>query len=211
MNEDQKKPQDSKQEEINIPNPFEIWKKVYFSTEDAISSSVREAITTQSFARVIDSMLDTYLIHYKTLTEINNKYLEHSPFPSKKDVARVAELVISLEDKVDKIENGLIVQLSQIVNNLSSLLDNLGQNDYPDLVSQVVSGIDIAHQNTNQIVQLTNRIESLEKAVSRLEGTQKEINKLLKAQAKAQAKTEAKTSTKKPVQKKETAEKLPQE
>ncbi|NSW92930.1 MAG: hypothetical protein HPY74_20200 [Firmicutes bacterium] len=118
--------EENKQQEMKIPNPFEIWKKMYFATEEAISSTVREAIATQSFARMIDSMLENYLVFHKLYTETTEKWAEAFPFATKQDVARVAEIVVALEDKIDKIDL-MLQEKNQSLNEIRTAITNLGK------------------------------------------------------------------------------------
>lgn len=153
-------------EEIQIPNPFEIWKKVYFATEDAITNSVKEAIGTRTYAAVIDSILDNYLTQHKLMSEYNARNLEQTPFPSKNDVARVAELVISLEDKIDLIETGLLEQTGRVVRSLSVLSDGYSQT----------------RELAPSIQDLTSRVDKLEQSIGRIESMLKDMNGNGKAQ-----------------------------
>jgi polyhydroxyalkanoic acid synthase PhaR subunit len=113
----------TREEEMKFPNPYEIWKKMYFAAEDALSATVRESIKTQSFARMIDAMLDNYLTFHKLYTETTNKWAEAFPFATKYDVARVAELVVGLEEKVDNIELNFLEQMSRLANSLGKIAD----------------------------------------------------------------------------------------
>jgi len=113
----------TREEEMKFPNPYEIWKKMYFAAEDALSATVRESIKTQSFARMIDAMLDNYLTFLKLYTETTNKWAEAFPFATKYDVARVAELVVGLEEKVDNIELNFLEQMSRLANSLGKIAD----------------------------------------------------------------------------------------
>ncbi len=53
------------------------------------------------------SVLDLNLFYQKALNDTTKNYLEQVNVPTKEDIARVATLVINLENKVDNIEEFL--------------------------------------------------------------------------------------------------------
>lgn len=179
MSTTEEKDLEREQAEITLPNPFEIWKKMYFAAEDAVAASVRDSIKTRSFAVMIDSMLDAYLLNHKMITEINQKYLEKSPFPSKADVARVAELVISMEDKIDNIETMFITQLSRIVQAISTISDRVNQLDNQTASRQFNKLAIAVDKSTAQNKALSERVENLEQSVARLEQSLNELKSML--------------------------------
>ncbi|MGE5398068.1 MAG: hypothetical protein ACM3MK_11130 [Chitinophagales bacterium] len=158
--------ENQRQDDLNVPNPYEVWKKMYFAAEDAAAATVREAIKTKGFAQTIDSMLDNYLLQHKLFTDSSNKLLDKSPFPSKADVARVAELVISIEDKIDRIETGFITQLSRMVQNTSIMSEMINGLKNPSEMLELKTSV----QNSEAVLtSLINRVEQLEQSINRLE------------------------------------------
>ncbi|MGE5422469.1 MAG: hypothetical protein ACM3QW_04335 [Ignavibacteriales bacterium] len=155
-------------EEMTIPNPFELWKKFYVATEDAMSTTVKESISTQTYAQMVDGILNQYLVAHKLFSEANTKNLENSPLPSKFDVARVAELVVSLEDKLDQIESGLITQLIRIVQHMNQFSEKLDRLQSGMDKQQGVAGslADSSHGVIQEITGLTDRMDRLETAVN---------------------------------------------
>lgn len=198
-------PEQHEKDEFNVPNPFELWKKFYFAAEDALSTTVKDAISTQTYAQAIDTILNNYLVAHKMFSEANTKNLEHSPLPSKYDVARVAELVVSLEDKLDQIEGGLITQLIRVVQNISAMSDRISYiNERTTNIDQQIAHINdrITHIEDGMTAQLQDvrvqpaaihdqdleqvvkHINDLDQRVKSMESTLKEISKSLKAMAK---------------------------
>lgn len=171
-------PRDENQQDIVIPNPYEIWKKMYFATEDATAASVRESIKTKGFAQALDTMLEAYLMNHKMMSDANKKYLEQSPFPSKADVARVAELVIGLEDKIDVLETGFVMQLSRGLKYLSIIAETMSNSDNKEISSQLTSMTKSIDQLSKKN-DLPKRVEALEKAVGGVEKKLDQINQSL--------------------------------
>jgi polyhydroxyalkanoic acid synthase PhaR subunit len=101
-------------ENIFFPDFIELWKKVYFKTEESYANISKEFISSNSFVQMLDQIRDQYLSNYKLSTQNLDKYFEINPIASKKDIARVAELVIALEDKLDNLD-------FQFADNLNSM------------------------------------------------------------------------------------------
>lgn len=167
-------PSDNKKnykEEIHIPDFTEAWKEIYFKTEAAWAEAFKELISTQTFVTMINKTLDQNLSNEKVNRQIMDKYMEMSPVPSKKDIARVAELVISLEEKID----GLEFQFSRL---MSSMADSL------------IKIVD--HQ-----AEVKGELESLRKDFTKLEKQIDTLNKKAKNAEKEAKATKKKTTPKK--------------
>lgn len=108
----------NQKEEINVPDFTELWKEIYFNTEAAWAEIFKELISTQAFVSFLNKSLESNLAYEKITRQTVDKYMEMSPVPSKKDIARVAELVISLEEKIDGIE----FQFNHTISNMADSL-----------------------------------------------------------------------------------------
>ncbi len=103
MIEDAKKvkPEDFMEELYRTIGRLEINRDMYAKAEEAWEQALKEMITSQTFLQILNPIRD-----YQRASEIINqqsvdKYLGKYPLPSEKDITRVAELIISLESKVD--------------------------------------------------------------------------------------------------------------
>lgn len=106
------------QDEVLMPDLASLWKELYFKTEAAWAAAFKDFVSTDTFVNMMSSTLDQYLAFEKIKRQNYEKYFELNPMASKKDIARVAELIISLEEKVDNLE-------FELVDNLRSMLDSL--------------------------------------------------------------------------------------
>lgn len=111
------------QEKISIPDFSELWKELYFKTESAWAEAFREFISTKTFVNMMDNMLAQHLFNEKITRQNLERYFEATPMPSKKDIARVAELVISLEEKIDSLEIKSIQALQSMAESLIKMVD----------------------------------------------------------------------------------------
>ncbi|MDD4775795.1 MAG: hypothetical protein PHG75_04740 [Syntrophomonas sp.] len=115
--------------QVIMLDPYKLWKKIYFSNEQVWTSAYRDFIKTDVFANSIDLILNTYLQYLRFQNDIVDRLMEESPLASKRDVARVAELVVSLENKVDGIELDVDEKLEDLDSNVCSVRDTANQED----------------------------------------------------------------------------------
>ncbi len=116
-----KKAKEDKQKEIL--DFAEAWKKMYFETENNLAKAVDEYVAGDSFTAFLEKMGAEYLALYKTNNQNMERFFANSPVPTKKDVARVAELVINIEEKVDNLDMGVSVGLNSLAASIMKLVD----------------------------------------------------------------------------------------
>ena len=109
-------------EKFFVPDYSELWKEWYFRMEDIWAEAFREFITTKSFVNMMNSTLEQYLFNEKLSRQNMDRFLESSPFPTKNDVARVAELAVSLEEKIDNLEFNVLSSLESMADSLLKLV-----------------------------------------------------------------------------------------
>jgi len=112
-----------KQEYVKVPDMVGLWKEMYFAAEESWANTTKELITTQNFVSMLDYMRDQYLSYHKVTEQNLDKYFQVNPIPSKKDISRVAELVIGLEDKIDDLDSQFSDSIGRIVSSLIKLVD----------------------------------------------------------------------------------------
>lgn len=123
MNNNDTNTSPNKNESAKMPDLLDFWKDVYFRSEQNLGNAIKEYLTNQSFIDMLDQMRSSFLPYYKIANQSLDKYLEINPVPSKKDIARVAELVISLEDKTDNIELRFSADLAAMAEKLQEIAD----------------------------------------------------------------------------------------
>jgi polyhydroxyalkanoic acid synthase PhaR subunit len=109
-------------DENRIPDLAELWKEMYFKAESSWSDAFREYLGTKHFVSLLNSTLENYLSGEKVVRENLDKYMEVNPLASKKDIARVAELVISLEDKLDNLEDQFLHNMNNLASGLLKMV-----------------------------------------------------------------------------------------
>src|SRR5919202_1314020 len=68
------------------PDPFELWRQIYETNERA---------------------WNTVLSAQKTVRDNMRLYLEQINLPTREDIARLGELIVALEEKVDQLDDRL--------------------------------------------------------------------------------------------------------
>jgi len=88
-------------------DPFTFFQKWYEATSETWARVVDDLLSSEKFLESASPFLEIYANFVKTLHRANEEYFSNLQLPTRSDVARVAGLVITLEEKVDKIEDAL--------------------------------------------------------------------------------------------------------
>lgn len=101
----------------------DAWKKMYYENEAVLASSMDEYVAGQSFTDLLEQMGSQYMTAYKVTTQNTDKFFANSPLATKKDIARVCELVIAVEEKVDNLESNFNGNMASLASSLMRLVD----------------------------------------------------------------------------------------
>ena len=86
---------------------FELWRQLYDANERAWSSALEQAMGSTEFSESSGKLLETMLAAQKSVRENMRTYLETMNVPTREDIARLGELVVGLEEKVDQVVDRL--------------------------------------------------------------------------------------------------------
>jgi len=138
-------------DQVSVPDFSELWKELYFKNEAIWAEAFKNYLSTKSFVNMMDTTLDQHLTLEKMTRQNLDKFFETTPVPSKQDVARVGELVISLEEKIDTIE-------FQLLNNFQSMADSLiKMADYQEDIKKQLAAMG------KELKTMGSRLDKLEK------------------------------------------------
>jgi polyhydroxyalkanoic acid synthase PhaR subunit len=128
-------------------DPFTFFKQWYEATNETWSTLVGNIIGSENFMEVSSEFLKSYASFYAALRRANEEYFRNLQLPTRSDIARVAELVINLEDKVDRIDS-----------TLEDFEDGAGSNlsHFPSMLQK--------------LEHVEQRVQSLEKRLGQVEG-----------------------------------------
>jgi polyhydroxyalkanoic acid synthase PhaR subunit len=168
--------------EIDSRDPVTFFKQWYEATNKMWAQLVGDVMNSERFLEANRQFIESYTNAVKASNRINEEIYQHMQFPTRSDIARVAVLVVSLEEKVDKIEDafenfeesyaqvakseaveGLAERLERVESQLNRLLT------FEDGYAQVAKG------------------EAVEGLARRLEQVEGQLSKLLASMEKLEA------------------------
>src|SRR5438445_12057631 len=88
-------------------DPFELWRQIYETNERAWNAVLERTVNNPAFAESSGKILETFLSAQKTVRDNMRSYLEQINLPTREDIARLGELIVSLEEKVDQLDDRL--------------------------------------------------------------------------------------------------------
>ncbi len=88
-------------------DPFELWKQLYEANERAWGSALEAATATPAFAESQGKLLETFVAAQKVVRDNTRAYLEMINVPTREDIARLGELIVGLEEKIDQLDDRL--------------------------------------------------------------------------------------------------------
>lgn len=86
---------------------FTMFREWYEATSETWAEMVNGTIGTEQFIESASPFLESYANFYKTTRRANEEYFKNLQLPTRSDIARVAELIVNLEEKVDGMEDDL--------------------------------------------------------------------------------------------------------
>jgi polyhydroxyalkanoic acid synthase PhaR subunit len=89
------------------PDPFELWRQIYDTNERAWNAVLERTVNNPAFAESSGKILETFLSAQKTVRDNMRMYLEQVNLPTREDISRLGELIVSLEEKVDQLDDRL--------------------------------------------------------------------------------------------------------
>ena len=88
-------------------DPFELWRQIYETNERAWNAVLERTVSNPAFAESSAKILETFLSAQKTVRDNMRSYLEQINLPTREDIARLGELIVALEEKVDQLDDRL--------------------------------------------------------------------------------------------------------
>jgi polyhydroxyalkanoic acid synthase PhaR subunit len=97
----------SEEQDQAATDPFALWKQWYEQNEKAWGRSVAQATGTEAFAEMQGKLLESFLAFQKTVRDASRAQLEALGLPTRDDIARLGEIVLGLEEKIDQLADRL--------------------------------------------------------------------------------------------------------
>lgn len=84
-------------------DPFTLWRQLYEVSERAFAGVIERAMGTSRFARVNGKVMELILASQRLTRDSTRMMMTAMNLPTREDLARLGELVIQLEEKVDQV------------------------------------------------------------------------------------------------------------
>jgi len=88
-------------------DPFVLWRQWYEANQNAWGKGVADATGTEAFAEMQGKMLESLVAFQKTMRDMSRAGLEALDLPTREDIARLGEIVLGLEEKIDQLPDRL--------------------------------------------------------------------------------------------------------
>ncbi len=82
---------------------YALWRQLYEANEKVWSQATGEFMESPAFAQWQGRMLETFLAFQKTWKDSATAQLQAANIPTRDDIARLGELILGLEEKVDQL------------------------------------------------------------------------------------------------------------
>jgi hypothetical protein len=147
-------------------DPFTFFKEWYDTTSGTWAEVVDDMLSSEKFVESASPFLEVYATFVKTLRRANEEYFKNLQIPTRSDITRVAEMVVTLEEKVDDIEDAVedmatrevITGLDERLEPVENKLDALSTG----LEKQTAAG------TAEVVVKLTRRMDEVESKLDRV-------------------------------------------
>lgn len=194
--------------EIQYADPFTFFREWYNATSETWSKLVEDYIGSEQFMETSTPLLESYASFFKTFRRANEEFFQNLQLPTRSDIARIAELVIALEEKVDQLDDtldnsqsndvareavtGIHGQLHALENKLNELPATLAQHTAVESLNQRLERVEGKIDALSPALQQNN---SVEKLAQRLDTVESKLDSLLTALEKLSRQKTANTAS----------------
>ncbi len=180
-----------------IPSdPFTFFKQWYDAASETWAEAVGSVIGTEQFMEGVRQFIESYTSSTRTFRRASEEYFRTLQLPTRSDIARVAELVVNLEEKVDRIEDAVEefedgqvhMAKSEEVATIEERLEEVeGKlNTFPTIL-----------KSAEEVENLAKRLDQLEGKVDKVLSVLTKIDAMERAQASKPANLAPRKTTKK--------------
>jgi len=130
------------------------------------SKVVGDIIGTEKFVEAAGHFLESYTSFYRTVRRSSEEYFRNLQLPTRSDLARVAELVVNLEVKVDSVEDAFedFKEGQQgVIKEIGSVLD-----ERLDQVENKLEVLPVALERIEELKGLSTRLDQVENKLDRV-------------------------------------------
>ena len=164
--------------------PFTLFKQWYDASRETWAKVVGDIVGNEKFIEDASRLLESYTSYYTATRRANEDYFRNLQLPTRSDLARVAEIIIALEEKVDRLDDAL-----------DDIEDGKSQVATKDVIRELEGRLSNIEKKLDSISSVLEKLETIEKLAKSAEGIEKKLDQLIDAVAKNETRNSS-TSTK---------------
>jgi plasmid maintenance system antidote protein VapI len=123
------------------PDPFTFLQQWYDAASKTWEQASGNILGREQFMKAASEFLEQYARFFTTLRQNNEEYLKNILLPTRSDLTGIAELIVALEEKVDRVDDAML-NLQQKVDHVDGSLQSLQKDDLLQSLQQKVDHID---------------------------------------------------------------------
>ena len=171
--------------EGTIPaDPFTLFKQWYDGASETWSKAVGEIIGSERFMQMASQFLESYTSFARTFHRASEEYFSNLQLPTRSDIARVAGLVINVEEKVDQLDFAF-----------EDFRDTYAQSTTSEAIAGLAGRLDGVENKLDVLPAVLQKLASVERLEMRLDRVESKLDKLLLALEKSGATPQVARST----------------
>lgn len=157
-------------------DPFTFFKQWYDASRETWAKIVGDIVGNEKFIEDASQLLESYTSYYTATRRANEDYFRNLQLPTRSDLARVAEIIIALEEKVDRIDDAL-----------DDIEDGKSQVATKDVIRELEERLSNVERKLDTISSVLEKLETVEKLAKSTEGIEKKLDRFIDAVAKNEA------------------------
>jgi DNA repair exonuclease SbcCD ATPase subunit len=181
-------------------NPLEFWQGVNQRNEEMFSRFLQQFVGTPDFAKNLGQTANASAMYRNAIKQTARFYLEAADMPTREDVARLGEMLINIEGKLEELNESVVNledELDETEDSLEALSKTLAKNqEAQDMeLKGLKAAIEAPAKEQAQLGKVVSLLENIGERLGKIEGR---LDKLETAKAAPAAKAEPRPKTTSP-------------
>jgi polyhydroxyalkanoic acid synthase PhaR subunit len=189
-------------------DPFTFFQKWYEATSETWAKVVDDMLSSEKFIESASPFIEIYSNFVKTLHRANEEFFSNLQLPTRSDLARVAGLVVAIDEKVDKLEDAfenledersqespllrsaneaIGGRLGKVENKLDTLSTALGKNEAVKSLDGRLGRVENKLDTLSASLEKSEAAGTVEGLAKRLDWVESKLDKVLAALEKIEA------------------------
>jgi polyhydroxyalkanoic acid synthase PhaR subunit len=156
---------------------FESFKQWYDATNESWAKSVGTVFASEQFMEAVKQFLESYAGFSKTMRKANEEYFHSLQLPTRSDIARLGELIVALEEKVDRLDDAFADYKEEAAEVGSSEAIGALQKQISQLEASL-KPLPSALESIQGINTLAKRLEQLERKLDGVDALAKRLDQM---------------------------------